>query len=292
MKRISTIISAIILLIALMPAGKALATKHVINVQNYSFSPASINNVVVGDTMRWVWVSGTHTTTSTTIPAGAAPWNSQIKSTLTSFEYKVTLAGTYNYECTPHAAMGMVGSFVATAPAPTIAVTPQNQNVSYTAGSTNFNVTSNSDWTVSSDQSWCTPTASGSGNGSIAAAYSANPTSVQRVATLTINVSGLAPTNVTVTQTGSSLSVRETKASSFRIYPNPAQDVVNISFESNAPKSGSISLLNAIGKEVHNQKISGLESYSIESGNLARGSYFIRIITPEGTKVSKLVLVE
>jgi hypothetical protein len=69
--------------------------------------------VNVGDVVRWTWTDGAHTTTSTTIPAGAATWNSSLGSNNTSFDYTVTVAGTYNYKCTPHEAMGMVGSFTA-----------------------------------------------------------------------------------------------------------------------------------------------------------------------------------
>jgi plastocyanin len=80
-----------------------------IGVQDYSFSPAN-RNAVVGDTIVWTWISGIHTTTSTTIPAGAASWDSPITSTQTSFSYVVTMSGTYNYECTRHASMGMTGA--------------------------------------------------------------------------------------------------------------------------------------------------------------------------------------
>jgi len=107
------------------------ATKFVIQVSNFQFNPASITNVLVGDTIHWEWVDGSHTTTSTTIPGSAATWDQPINSTSTSFEYKVTVAGTYNYKCTPHFASGMVGSFIAsiagigeTSPSPSISIYP------------------------------------------------------------------------------------------------------------------------------------------------------------------------
>lgn len=83
---------------------------------------------------------------------------------------------------------------------PTLAVTPTNQNVSATAGSTAFTVTSNSAWTVASDASWCTPTASGSGNGTINANYTENTTLSARIANITVTVAGLTPVVVTVNQ--------------------------------------------------------------------------------------------
>jgi subtilisin family serine protease len=87
--------------------------------------------------------------------------------------------------------------------APTLTVTPANQNVTTAAGNTAFTVTSNSSWTAISDQTWCTVTPSGSGNGSITATYTANPTVNTRVAQVTVVVSGLPQVVVTVTQAGS-----------------------------------------------------------------------------------------
>ncbi len=187
------------LFVFLLP-GRTFATKHIISVQNFSFSPASIPDVAVGDTMRWVWVSGSHTTTSTIIPATAAVWDSPINSTTTSFEYKVAVAGTFNYKCTPHAAMGMVGSFTASTAAATLSVSPSNRNVQSGSGSTSFSVLSNSVWSALSNVSWCTVTASGNGNGTITATYTANPAVSQRVATITVSVDGLPSQLVTVTQ--------------------------------------------------------------------------------------------
>jgi hypothetical protein len=97
-----------------------------------------------------------------------------------------------------------------TAGTPTLNVIPPNQNVTATAGTTTFTVTSNSYWTVVSNQTWCTPTLSGTGNGTITANYTENPTTVSRVATLTVTVAGLPAINVTVTQAGSAPSLAVT----------------------------------------------------------------------------------
>jgi len=83
----------------------------------------------------------------------------------------------------------------------TLSVSPPNQNVPASpAGSTNFNVTSNTSWTVTVDSLWCTVTPSGSGNGTISASYQANPYITSRVAHITVTVTGLTPVVVTVTQ--------------------------------------------------------------------------------------------
>ena len=87
------------------------ATTHIINTADFSFSPSSLS-IMLGDTVQWVYVSGSHTTTSTTIPTGATAWNSPINTTVTSYTYVPTVSGTYNYICVPHQGMGMTGSFV------------------------------------------------------------------------------------------------------------------------------------------------------------------------------------
>jgi hypothetical protein len=86
--------------------------------------------------------------------------------------------------------------------APTLGVTPSNQNVTSAAGSTSFSVTSNTTWAASSDQGWCTVTPSGTGNGTITANYTQNITYVTRIANVTVTVTGLSPVIVTVTQAG------------------------------------------------------------------------------------------
>jgi plastocyanin len=86
------------------------ATKWIINVQNFSFVPSNLTNVILGDTIRWVWISGMHTTTNLIIPPGAIEWDENIDMSNPSFEYVPAVTGIYNYKCTPHFP-SMVASF-------------------------------------------------------------------------------------------------------------------------------------------------------------------------------------
>jgi plastocyanin len=88
------------------------ATVHVINVSNNVFTPNTLT-VTVGDTVVWNWLAGTHTTTSTAVPSGAATWNAPIDASHLSFSYQVAVEGTYNYHCVFHS--GMTGTFTAEA---------------------------------------------------------------------------------------------------------------------------------------------------------------------------------
>lgn len=87
------------------------AARYSIDVRDFVFSPSNLPGVIVGDTIHWEWQNGSHTTTSTTIPAGAAAWDHPINSSNLSFDYIPSKAGVYHYKCTPHESMGMVGQF-------------------------------------------------------------------------------------------------------------------------------------------------------------------------------------
>ena len=88
------------------------ATSHTIQVASFSFTPQS-TNAQVGDTIVFMWVSGSHTTTSISVPPGAASWNSPMNSANTTFMYVITKPGTYNFHCSIHTIM--TGSINATA---------------------------------------------------------------------------------------------------------------------------------------------------------------------------------
>lgn len=107
-----------LLLVLLMISISTGATKWIVNVQNFAFNPDNLPAVVLGDTIRWQWISGSHTTTTTApnIPPGASVWNSAINSTVQFFEYVPALTGNYYYWCTPHLGMGMDATFTVSAP--------------------------------------------------------------------------------------------------------------------------------------------------------------------------------
>ena len=87
--------------------------------------------------------------------------------------------------------------------APTLSVTPSDQSVPYISGYTSFTITSNTAWIAESDQAWCTVTPTDSGT--ITATCSENHTYSARIANLTVNVAGLSPVVVTVTQAAAPL---------------------------------------------------------------------------------------
>jgi len=290
MKKFAHIFSAFIIICGMSVPGNTFATKHTVLTGNYFFNPAHISNVTVGDTILWVWQAGSHTTTSSTIPAGAASWDELLNSSHTTYEYKVTEPGSYNYVCTPHAGMGMVGSFTAAAASPTLSVTPSNQNVSANAGSTSFNVISNSTWTAGSDLPWCTVTVSGSGNGTIQANYTENTTFDPRIATITISVTGLAPIAVTLTQGASAVGIPDRQAGSLLIYPNPTSGNFTLVLPGDLPEESSVKVYDMDGRVVYEKLLAGKIEYPINLSEAHAGTYFIRLHNGINNLVQRLVI--
>jgi|SRR5437773_1058429 len=109
-----------ILLLAALLIGSvsaAWAADHRVRVADFRFGPKTVN-AVVGDTISWVWQNGMHTTTSVSVPAGAMPWNAPMDISHTQFRIRLTVAGTYSYQCNFHFAQGMVGRIQVSATSP------------------------------------------------------------------------------------------------------------------------------------------------------------------------------
>ncbi|MBS1516715.1 MAG: T9SS type A sorting domain-containing protein [Bacteroidetes bacterium] len=99
--------AVLIILAILLVSGHSVAITVNISVSNFVFTP-SVVNVQVGDTIKWNWISGSHTTTcngqlGTVRPGGAAPWNAPLNNNNTSFRYVISVPGKYLYVCEPHA---------------------------------------------------------------------------------------------------------------------------------------------------------------------------------------------
>lgn len=101
-----------LILLCLSFAKPSEATTYIVDVEDMEFDPAVLT-VNVGDTIMWIWDEGFHTTTSSAIPSGATPWDQMIDQTNLMFMYIITVPGSYDYVCSYHASMGMVGHITA-----------------------------------------------------------------------------------------------------------------------------------------------------------------------------------
>jgi plastocyanin len=94
------------------------ATIHIVTCQNGAdhFLPLQIK-AAVGDTIRWKWISGVHIVgpvLRTDIPTGAPTFNGVIDASHLSFDYVLTVAGNYKYDCHPASPHGEVATLVVT----------------------------------------------------------------------------------------------------------------------------------------------------------------------------------
>lgn len=110
MKKIYTII--LLFVLASLITVRSNATVWQVTVNDNSFSPNTLPNVVCGDTVGWILSPAAtlpHTATSTTIPAGAPAFNGSVAPV---YAYIVpNFAGIYNYKCAYHL---FTGSFTVT----------------------------------------------------------------------------------------------------------------------------------------------------------------------------------
>lgn len=280
------------------------ATEWTVNVSNFQFTQKTLN-VVVGDVIKWVWVSGTHTTTSTTIPAGAASWDSPITSTSTSFSYTVTVAGTYNYKCTPHEAFGMVGSFTAT---PNLPVVLKGFSVSGTKANTAL-----IQWSTATEENTDyfailrstdgvnyeqLTTVKAAGNSTQLQNYSYTDNNISNTnkyyyySLKTVDKDG----KYTVSSTELFKNAAAVSKLITKLSPNPISSPGHLMFEFNADKNGSLlaQLYDASGKLVkqdHMSAAAGLNSGHFHIGEVAKGKYTI-VFTLDGLIEKYTIVVQ
>jgi len=84
---------------------------HIISTSPYNIFIPSYLEVYPGDTIRFEYdgMSDPHTTTSANIPSGADAWDAELSSSNPSFDLILNIVGIYDYVCTPHISMYMVG---------------------------------------------------------------------------------------------------------------------------------------------------------------------------------------
>ncbi len=109
MKKFYTILLALIL----TGVARSNATVMIVTVSDFQFAPANFT-VNAGDTIMWVWNSGTHTTTSNNIPPGALPWDAPIDNSSPIYVYIPLVGGNYDYECDFHSQMQATFTVVGT----------------------------------------------------------------------------------------------------------------------------------------------------------------------------------
>lgn len=87
--------------------------------------------------------------------------------------------------------------------------------------------------------------------------------------------------------------IAEMLTNSFTVYPNPASDVLNVSFEANSADY-SVAIVDLQGRVMASQNLSslnGAQTIAFPVSNLAKGSYIVTI-TSNGVSTSKNVVIK
>jgi plastocyanin len=117
-------VSFLVLLAFCQNAASAATVTVLVGSGGFNFSPSSVT-IHPGDTVRWNFSSGGHSTTSGNPGMPTGLWDSGIRGQGAMFSRTFNTVGTFPYFCTPHGeCCGMTGTVNVTAGTPTPTPTP------------------------------------------------------------------------------------------------------------------------------------------------------------------------
>ena len=175
------------LLVWITPAWAVTTTVNAGQTLNM-FTPSSVT-INPGDSIKWQWIAGIHTTTSGTVAEGPnGLWDAPLDAANTSFTRVFSISGIYPYYCSFHGVTGMTGTITVGTTSCSIAgatpVCPNTAGLSYTATIAPAGGTNTFSWTIS-------------GNGSIVGSSTSS----------TVSVTSLGAGSFTLTMTGARTGV-------------------------------------------------------------------------------------
>jgi len=294
----------LLLILVITTCITAHATINTVHVSNNKFVPGTFN-AIVGDTVRWVWDEGVHTTTTSAsnIPAGADAWDAPMDASNTSFMYVIKVAGDYFYFSKVDGDMS--GTFTATGTLPV-----QLTNFAITNTANNKPLIS---WNTLTEQNTSYFSLQRSTDAikflEIAKINAAGNSSSLKSYSYTDNNTGTENNYLyymieTVDKDGrkqfSDIRNFKNNAAAIKLitalHPNPASNPVTINFQCNANKAGNmlLQLYDAGGNIIRQKAIdvsAGLNNTFFQAGNLAAGMYIIKFEL-EGIKETRTILVQ
>lgn len=82
-----------------------------VKVDGHDFDPPEVH-IKANQTVRWVWISGTHNVISGAACTPDGKFGSGNTASSTTFEHEFRAAGSFPYYCDPHCAIGMKGMVI------------------------------------------------------------------------------------------------------------------------------------------------------------------------------------
>jgi hypothetical protein len=168
----------------------------------------------------------------------------------------------------------------------TMTVNPNELNMGYAAGSTaTFNVTSNTDWTINTDQSWLsTVPTSGTGNNLITLTAQTNTLPNNRTATVTVSGLGAPKQTIQVTQSINTV-IKAEDTEQLLVYPNPFTEGINVR---GIKTRAVLSLTDLTGRVLLRKEIEG--DTFLATSSLPRGIFILKVVT--NNNIMKQMLVK
>lgn len=298
-KNLQFINKLLFVFVAILFANVLHATIHVVQVgvPTNKFTPTSMT-VTLDDTVRFQYVTGFHTTTSTSVPPGADTWDEAMQSPGTVYDYVPAVEGEYDYWCVIHGTF-MSASFTVTQPLPIKMSLLEGNFVDGTNVKLNwktydeknnnrFEVQKSSDGlkftTISSIPSQAV---SGNSTGTLEYGYTDNAGIKDRIfyrLRQVDNDNKSSYSNVVY------LAVKGDKDMVVKIHPNPAQTSVMVHIQGIIPTGAEIQLTDMAGKIIDKMGISSndMEMPMFDVSKLSSGVYLIKYIDKNQVITEKL----
>jgi len=149
----------------------------------------------------------------------------------------------------------------------------------------NFDLTTNIGWTASSDQTWLSLSPdNGIGSASISITAAANPTTIPRIANITIKGDNVPEIIIVVTQEGKPTGLEDTENNEISVYPIPASSTLYIQ---GIDQNSTIALYDIHGAI---KTVRTTNHNSIDVTDLPRGIYILHVTEKQRTTIRKIIL--
>lgn len=151
-----------------------------------------------------------------------------------------------------------------------------------------FNITSNTDWTISGLESWLsTSDNAGLGDAEITLTTEENVSSEPRTDTIAVSGTGVDDQIIVITQNGSTVGISNLNYSDITIYPNPTNGIITIDICN--PYNADIEIYNTNGSLIYSKDLISIQE-QIDLSAYPKGMYFIKVRQQGTMKVGKVVL--
>jgi hypothetical protein len=176
---------------------------------------------------------------------------------------------------------------------PVLSVSTNTLSIAALANSTKtFNITSNTSWTVASNQNWLSVSTGGASSGSatVTLTATANPTTEARIATITVSGTGVSTKTITVTQEAGTTGINKVSEKEIFVYPNPVNEILNLEMSFEQQEEVIIELYNSSGQKIMEKTMKGFVlNERISLGQYSNGIYLLKLQVGTETKIFKLV---